>query len=418
MEYVSVYIASIVLIIVASSAIYLYIRTVPYPPSTCTFINGFYCKDIILQSNTMTHNTLLTVALTNTQAYLINNPKLYVSMNTTNSTTFACTPSNALPGGSIICTANVPVNTNIGTILSGDIYVNATDCGLLANYLYTGNCINAPRETYHGTFAGRTQTQLSITSTITINAVNLTQYASNGRDPLKAAVRLNGYPASGATVSFSANSAAYSISPTAINTNSTGVALSYLQGITVGSVQVTATYAGLSNSVTVRFVAAPLTSSSTTTAPTVKTSLSTTSSSTSTASTTTTSSISTTTSSVTTTSTTSTSTSTVVTVLGCNGRDSYEQCWSWFCSGAAPVCGTGQFNYCTCSSGTMSNCAIDYFSPHCGITTTSSTTTTSTSSTSTAPSCGGCGNDCCGGNCPSSCGCWYSAPCGINWCGC
>ena len=62
MEYVSVYIASIVLIIVASSAIYLYIRTCP-THLTYTFINGFYCKDIILQSNTMTHNTLLTVAL-------------------------------------------------------------------------------------------------------------------------------------------------------------------------------------------------------------------------------------------------------------------------------------------------------------------------------------------------------------------
>ena len=272
LEYLTSYAWAILIIAVVTALFYLYIQTPSALPSTCTFVNGFYCRDIILQSNTMTHNTFLTVALTNSQAYAIGNPKLYVGLNMTNTTTFSCSPQFILPGGSVICTANVPVNTNLGVLLSGDMYLNATYCGLLGNYIYTSNCVGGPKETYHGTFTGHTETQISTTPSITITVANSTQRASNGKDPLYATVRLNGYQISGATVNFTVNNQAYTITPSLTDTNSSGVALSYIWGTSVGSAVITATYAGLSNSVTVQFITVQVSTSTSTTVPTVPTS--------------------------------------------------------------------------------------------------------------------------------------------------
>ena len=146
LEYLTSYAWALLIIIVASTLLYIYLRMSFSLPSTCTFTNGFYCKDIILQSNTLTHNTFLTVALTNAQAYAIGSPKLFVSINATNGTmVFACSPNFVLPGGGMICTANIPISTTLGVILAGDMYLNATYCGLLGNYIYTSNCVGAPR---------------------------------------------------------------------------------------------------------------------------------------------------------------------------------------------------------------------------------------------------------------------------------
>ena len=299
LEYLTTYSWVILIIAIVAVLFYLYIKVPSTLPSSCTFISGFYCTDIVLQSNAITHNTLLTVALSNAQAYAIANPKLFVSISAANTTTFACSPNFVLPGGGILCTANVPISTNLGTLLAGDLYLNATYCGLLGNYIYTGNCIGAPRETYHGTFTGHTEAQISTTSTLTLNALNATQYANNAKDPITATVKLNGYPVEGATVNFTVNSIAYTISPALINTNSFGMALSYVWGTTIGSVLVTAKYASLSNSITIQFVAAPSTGTTTSsipTVPTVGTSLSTT----------------------TTTTTTTTAGTTTTTIAGCS----------------------------------------------------------------------------------------------------
>ena len=271
LEYLTSYAWAILIIAVVTALFYLYIQTPSALPSTCTFINGFYCKDILLQSNTITHNTFLTVALTNAQAYAIGNPKLYVGINATNTTTFSCSPQFVLPGGSIICNANVPINTNLGMLLAGDMYLNATYCGLLGNYIYTSNCVGGPKETYHGTFTGHTETQISTSPSIVLTAANLTQYATNGKDPLSATVKLNGYPIAGATVNFTINNQAYAVTPSLTDTNSSGMALSYVYGLSVGSVVVTATYAGLSNSITIQFIARPSVTTTSSTIPTVAT---------------------------------------------------------------------------------------------------------------------------------------------------
>ena len=370
LEYLTSYAWALLIIIVASTLLYIYLRMSFSLPSTCTFTNGFYCKDIILQSNTVTHNTFLTVALTNAQAYAIGSPKLFVSINATNGTMiFACSPNFVLPGGGMICTANIPISTNLGVILAGDMYLNATYCGLLGNYIYTSNCVGAPKETYHGTFTGHTETQISTTTSITLNALNTTQYSNNGKDPLRATVKLNGYPISGATVHFTVNAVVYSISPLLTDTNSTGVALSYVWGATVGSALVTATYAGMSNSVTISFATPPSGGGTTSSVPTVGTSLSTTtsavSSTTSTTTTTSTSSTTSTTSASTTTSvssstssaassSTSTSTSSVTTIasVGCSGYNSFLNEFTWTCMGASPSCASAPpEDPCTCDSG-------------------------------------------------------------------
>ena len=355
LEYLTVYVTSIILIIVALTTIYLYLRTIQSTPSTCTFANGFYCKDIILQSNTITHNTFLTVSLINGQAYAISNPKIFVRMNTSNTTTFSCSPNFVLPGGSIICTANIPIGTTLGVLLSGDMYLNATYCGLLGNYIYTSNCVGGPRETYHGTFTGHTETQISTASTIALIAANSIQYANNAKNALVAVVRLNGYPVSGATVGFAANNIVYSMYPVFTNTNAYGVALSYLWGKTTGNVLITATYAGLSNSIVVQFLAPPITISTTTSIPTVPTTTSAASTSSSpTTSVRTTIASSTSTS----TSTTSTSSTTIIYYVYCTGQNGYGDIFGWYCVGYGASCPNPPTddNNCACDIGYSLGC--------------------------------------------------------------
>ena len=341
---------AILIIAVVTALFFLYIRTPSSLPSSCTFANGFYCKDIILQSNTITHNTFLTVALTNAQLYAMGNPKLFVSINTTNTTTFTCSPNFVLPGGGIFCTANILISTNLGVLLAGDMYINATYCGLLGNYIYTANCVGAPRETYHGTFTGHTETQISTLSSLTLNALNATQYANNGKDPLRAAVKLNGYPITGATVNFTANSPLYSISPSLTGTNSSGVALSYAWGIVIGNTVITATYAGLSNSVTIQFVTPSSTGTTTSLIPTVVTSSLSTTSTTSSSTTSTTSTAGSTVSTASTTSTSIASTSTSIPSFGCSGC-LIGYTYGWTCTGVGAGCSTP----CGCTGGGSSS---------------------------------------------------------------
>ena len=359
LEYLMSYAWAILIIAVVTALFFLYLRTPSSLPSSCNFSNGFYCKDIILQSNTITHNTFLTIALTNAQAYAIGNPKLFVSINTTNTTTFACFPSFVLPGAGIFCTANIPISTNIGVLLAGDMYLNATYCGLLGNYIYTANCVGAPRETYHGTFTGHTETQISTIPSLTLNALNLTQYTGRGKDPLKAVVELDGYPISGATVNFTVDNPAYTIYPVLTDTNSSGVALSYIWGPAVGTATVTAKYTTLEYSVAITFVAPPAGASTTSSIPTVatsslsttSTSVTSTSTSLSTTSTSTTSTPTTGGSSVCTTSTSVASTVTSIATVGCSSCSGGLR-FSWSCSGASPGCGVS----CGCSGGSSSGC--------------------------------------------------------------
>ena len=263
LEYLVTYGWAVLLIAVVASLLYLYLG-VPHiiAPSSCSFISNVYCNDLVVGSNSSTHATTLAVFLTNTQSYPILNPKLFVNVNKTNTSAYPCSPKYVLPGGAIICQVTLPVQTSLGSFLSGSVYLSASYCGFSSNMTQQG-CQNAPIRVYSGSFTTHTSPLVSTTTSITLHPKNSTQSAISGiKDPLYATVKLLGYPLSGATVNFTAVFVSngtnavppFSINPPITTTNTTGTALSYTYGPTIANVLVSAHYAGYNSSVYINFV--------------------------------------------------------------------------------------------------------------------------------------------------------------------
>ncbi|MGC8647724.1 MAG: Ig-like domain-containing protein, partial [Candidatus Micrarchaeia archaeon] len=254
MEYLVTYGWAILLIAIVMVLLYLYV-IVPkvVVPSSCTFISGAYCNDMVLGTNTTSHTTKIALFLTNTQPYPIANPVLYVKINNVTSNA-ACSPNFVLPGGSILCDVPVSIYASLGSFEVGSLYLNATYCGLAPNYTINHICSNAPRQVYTGSFNAHAQPLISTTSSISLIPKNTTNPANNAKDPLYATVKLLGYPLKSATVNFTENNTSYSLSPNLTTTNTQGIALSYIWGTKVGKVRVNATFSGLSPaSVTITF---------------------------------------------------------------------------------------------------------------------------------------------------------------------
>ncbi|MGI0134533.1 MAG: hypothetical protein ACREBW_06220, partial [Candidatus Micrarchaeaceae archaeon] len=221
-------------------------------PSSCSFVSGAYCNNIIVGTNLQTHATKLAVFLTNTQPYPLENPALIVKTGNTNSSPYACSPTFALQGGSIVCTVTLPIQTSLSQFLAGSFYLTGTYCGLSSNYSITHKCTGQV-QTYSGSFTSHVQPLVNNNNTVLFTAQNSSNPANNAKDPLRATVLLLGYPLKGATVNFTENVSAYKLQPNLTTTNTTGVALSYIWGTRTGDVTVNAVYAGISNSVTIQF---------------------------------------------------------------------------------------------------------------------------------------------------------------------
>ncbi|MCL4387952.1 hypothetical protein M1567_02250, partial [Candidatus Marsarchaeota archaeon] len=104
LEYLITYGWAILIIAVAISLLYLYIA-VPkvIVPSTCNFVTGAVCQDMIFGTNTTTHATVIGFFITNPRKYPIYGPEIYASVNGRNTTAAQCKPSFVLAGGSVIC---------------------------------------------------------------------------------------------------------------------------------------------------------------------------------------------------------------------------------------------------------------------------------------------------------------------------
>ena len=262
-EYLVTYGWAMLLIGVVISLLYLYL-IVPgvVASNSCSFLSGAYCVDLVLGSNVTTHSSVMALFITNTQPYPIKDPSLYTSINGVNSTVSECKPDYVLAGGSMICSLPITQTTTLGQFLSGDLYLNATYCGLSST---PGTCVQAPNETYKGSFGTHAQPLVSTSSSITLTAVNTTHPgnpADGAEDPLTATVKLLGYPLSGATVNFTAAFQSngtnavppYSLESQYATTGPNGVASDYIAGTTVGNVIVTAYYAGLTSNALITFV--------------------------------------------------------------------------------------------------------------------------------------------------------------------
>ena len=132
LEYLITYGWAILIIAVVISLLYLYVA-VPkiIVPSTCSFVTGAVCQDMIFGTNTTTHATVIGFFITNSRKYPIYDPEIYASVNGKNTSAALCKPSFVLSGGSVICVLKVPnVSSSLGQFFSGSIYLNASYCGL------------------------------------------------------------------------------------------------------------------------------------------------------------------------------------------------------------------------------------------------------------------------------------------------
>ena len=263
LEYLITYGWALLLVAIVASFLYLYvIAPSAIVPSQCSFASGMQCNDLVLGMNSTTRASELAIYATNAQPYPIENPMLYVNINGANTTAVPCKPNYVLAGGSMICEVPLSQKVSFNQLVAGNLYINALYCGLTGATTPT-SCSASPSEVYSGKFNAHVQPLVSTNSTITLSAVNTTNPgnpANNAKDQLMAAVKLLGYPLTGATVNFTArfqnNTNAvppYSFSSQYATTGPNGVASDYVWGTTVGKVIVEATYAGISASVTINF---------------------------------------------------------------------------------------------------------------------------------------------------------------------
>ena len=258
MDYVTNYGWAVLILVVIIALLYFYIYIPAQVVNTsCNFVNGVYCSDLIVASNSVTHNTVVALLLTNAQQSSLLNPKLYAHINNVNTSSSNCSPNYVLPGGSMICSFNTTTTMSNGQLLSGVVYLNVTYCQLSSGSYGTGaSCQSPTQQTYSGSFAGHIQQLSSTKSSITLTAANSIESASNSSYPLTATVKILGYPLKGATVNFTlSNNSGFVVLPNKTTTNAQGIALSGISGTEPGNVIVTATYAGLSANTLITFTA-------------------------------------------------------------------------------------------------------------------------------------------------------------------
>ncbi|MEM0202310.1 MAG: hypothetical protein QXR73_03980, partial [Candidatus Micrarchaeaceae archaeon] len=264
-EYLITYGWAILLVAVAVSLLYLYVA-VPKAivPSTCNFVTGVVCQDMILGTNTTTHATEIGLFLINPQQYPIYNPKIYATINGKNTSAIACKPSFILAGGSVICVLPAAnVSSSFNQFFSGNLYLNVSYCGLAPKPASLSSCATVPKETYKGTYSAHAQPLVYPGYTLALSVQNSTNPANNMKDMLSAHVDLLGYVQSGATVNFTATFTKngtnavppYSMQSQYATTGTNGQAVDYIWGTKVSNVTVKASYAGLNATKTINFLA-------------------------------------------------------------------------------------------------------------------------------------------------------------------
>lgn len=256
-EYLTTYGWAFLFISIIAIALYFYLAVpTSITSNACNFSNGVSCSEIIIGTNTVTHNTTVGLFLVNSQQYNLERPALFAKVNGRNSSAVACSPNFVLEGGTILCILNLGVNTTPGSFISGSFYLNATSCTGVSQQV--GNsCTNGLGQTYLGNFDGHTEpVAFSEKAMVTMSVVNYTPSANGNPDSITAYVTILGKPLGGATVNFSTNSTQFVVSPNITTTNGNGEAVSGIQGTTSGKVNVTVSYAGIVSNVIVNFTAA------------------------------------------------------------------------------------------------------------------------------------------------------------------
>ncbi len=254
MEYLVTYGWALLIIVAALAVIVvLGLTSSTAVPQTCTLSTAISCKDIVFGSNSIGSSAVM--ILSNSQQYPIKTPVLIINTQNNGNVTGTCSPSFVLPGGSIVCTATIPNAYGYGTVVSSSVYVKETVCT-------QGNSqqsCSGSQEIISGTTVSHVQPILSSTPfSISLSAQNLTQPANGQGDMLTAKVYLLGNPYQGAGINFTENQSSPVINPSKENSDSNGIALSYISSYTTGNVTVYSNFSGYSANVVIDFVSSTM----------------------------------------------------------------------------------------------------------------------------------------------------------------
>lgn len=167
LEFISTYAWGLLILTIVVAVLLAFI-TLPSTsvPNQCSFTSTVTCVDFVLGSSAGKVTTM-TINITNSQQYPILNPDLIVEVNGKNSSSAICTPADVNPGEALSCSLTLPVNTSLGTLLAGDLYLSIDNCALSSNYIGSGMqnaCTSAPTETILGHYVGHTEVPYTITT--------------------------------------------------------------------------------------------------------------------------------------------------------------------------------------------------------------------------------------------------------------
>ena len=126
-EFLSTYLWALIIIAIVATALYFYL-TLPQQSlkDFCTFSYGAYCSEFFVGNSSA--GTTASFVITNSQKYLLLNPKIAVNMTNIGTNAGSCTPNNYIaPGGRMICNVTFP-KAPVGSIAEGNVTLQVTVC--------------------------------------------------------------------------------------------------------------------------------------------------------------------------------------------------------------------------------------------------------------------------------------------------
>ncbi len=232
-------------------------------PTQCYFGTGITCRGMIISSNAISPQyTSINMIFVNAQPYDLELPtNVLFSMSQYGLIHGSCTPQNAIEGGAILCGGTTSEYISNTTLLKGTVAVYTEIC-------LTGtenNCHSERPTTYVGNFSEYVGQHTSNLPANVLLSASATSISSGTQIALTAYVTMLGIPLEGGLVAFSTNalrscsscSQYATATPEYALANTAGDATSYFNAVAEGSYLVTASFAGVSNSIIISTTGTP-----------------------------------------------------------------------------------------------------------------------------------------------------------------
>ncbi len=257
-EYLTTYAWALVIVAIVIVIIFVYL-SLPSQivPASCSFTDGFHCSDVLAGTNTLNQQSAVALILTNSQQAPLKNPIIYLDINNKNTTPVPCAASVLQPGNSTLCITTLPAYSQLGSLVSGMAYVNATYCGLEGgSYSSAFSCANGVRQSYVGTFTAHAQQALTQSAAIMVSSSAPNYGPSNVPNSIvSTTLFIFGYPLVGVKVNFTLNNSNSVLSSGTVLTNNMGAAQSTVSdpSNTAQKINIAASSYGLTGNAIVAF---------------------------------------------------------------------------------------------------------------------------------------------------------------------